>query len=109
MLSVSQLLDILSITKQSLSRVLQQLVDEGYIVQHQGKEDRRQRLLELTEKGKELEISLSEEQRERFARAYKAAGADAVDGFRKVLLGMINEEDRTRLSAHRRPGGRGAG
>ena len=107
-LSVSQLLEILSITKQSLSRVLQQLVDEGYIVQHQGKEDRRQRLLELTDKGKELEISLSEEQRDRFARAYKAAGADAVDGFRKVLLGMINEEDRARLSAHRRPGGQAA-
>jgi DNA-binding MarR family transcriptional regulator len=105
MLSVSELLDILSITKQSLSRVLQQLVDEGYIVQHQGKEDRRQRLLELTEKGKALEISLSEEQRERFARAYKAAGAEAVDGFRKVLLGMINNRDRDRLIAHQRPGG----
>lgn len=104
MLSVSQLLDILGITKQSLSRVLQQLVDQGYIVQHQGRNDRRQRLLELTDKGWQLERELTEDQRARFTRAYKAAGGEAVDGFRKVLLGMVNESDRARLSEHRRPG-----
>ncbi len=77
-MSVSDLLDILSITKQSLSRVLRQLVDEGYIDQQPGTTDRRQRLLTLTTKGKELEGLLTSEQRARIAAAYKNAGADAV-------------------------------
>src|SRR5690606_35987897 len=90
-MTVSELLDILKITKQSLSRVLSQLVDQGYVVQRPGTRDRRQRLLELTPKGAELERQLSEGQRALVARAYRAAGAEAVDGFRKVLLGLINE------------------
>lgn len=97
-MTVSDLLDILKITKQSLSRVLSQLVAQGYIVQRPGTRDRRQRLLELTEKGAELERQLSEGQRALVARAYRAAGAEAVDGFRKVLLGMINETDRQKFT-----------
>lgn len=93
-MTVSDLLDILKITKQSLSRVLGQLVRQGFIVQRPGTIDRRQRLLSLTELGADLERKLTEEQRALIARAYKAAGAEAVDGFRKVLLGMINEADR---------------
>jgi DNA-binding MarR family transcriptional regulator len=96
-MTVSDLLDILKITKQSLSRVLSQLVAQGYIIQRPGTRDRRQRLLELTEKGAELERQLSEGQRTLVARAYRAAGAEAVDGFRKVLLGMINETDRQKF------------
>lgn len=91
--TVSALLDILQITKQSLSRVLGQLVREGYIEQHKGPEDRRQRLLRLTEKGRELERQLTADQRARFARAYREAGAEAVDGFRKVMLGLISRDD----------------
>lgn len=91
---VSRLLDILRITKQSLSRVLGQLVRQGFVTQRPGAQDRRQRLLELTPKGAELERRLSEGQRALVARAYRAAGAEAVDGFRKVLMGMINEADR---------------
>jgi DNA-binding MarR family transcriptional regulator len=96
-ISVTDLLGILKITKQSLSRVLGQLVKEGYIVQRPGLRDRRQRLLELTDQGKELERQLSEKQRALIARAYRAAGAAAVEGFRKVMLGIINEEDRRRF------------
>lgn len=96
-LSVRELLDILRITKQSLSRVLSQLVQEGYVQQTRGARDRRQRLLELTEKGRELERRLSATQIERFARAYRAAGAESVVGFRTVLLGLINEADRGRF------------
>ncbi len=96
-ISVTELLGILKITKQSLSRVLGQLVKEAYIVQRPGLRDRRQRLLELTDKGKELEGQLSETQRALIARAYRAAGGGSVEGFRKVLLGMINEEDRRRF------------
>ena len=96
-MTVSELLDILKITKQSLSRVLSQLVDQGFVTQRPGPTDRRQRLLELTPQGAELERRLTENQRALFARAYRAAGAEAVDGFRKVLLGLINETDRARF------------
>lgn len=97
-LSVSELLAILKITKQSLSRVLSQLVEQGFIVQRAGETDRRRRLLELTEKGIELERRLSENQRQRIARAYREAGAAAVEGFRRVMLGIISDEgDRKRF------------
>ncbi len=92
-MTVRDLLNILQITKQSLSRVLKQLVEEGFISQTQGTEDRRQRLLNLTDKGLELERKLSEEQRERITNAYRQAGAEAVDGFRKVMLGVTDEKD----------------
>ncbi|MAI49697.1 MAG: MarR family transcriptional regulator [Rhodospirillaceae bacterium] len=96
-MTVSELLAILKITKQSLSRVLGQLVREGFIVQHEGTEDRRQRLLELTPPGVILERRLSSSQRKRFAEAYSNAGAEAVEGYRKVLIGMISKEDRERV------------
>ncbi len=91
--TVSALLDILQITKQSLNRVLGQLVREGYIAQGKGVEDRRQRLLRLTDKGRDLERRLTADQRARFARAYGAAGAEAVAGFRKVVLGIMSHDD----------------
>ncbi len=97
-MTVGELLDILRITKQSLNRVLGQLVRQGFIVQHRGAQDRRQRLLELTTSGRELEHRLSEPQRARIAASYRKAGAPAVDGFRKVLLGIIaDDEDRRRF------------
>jgi DNA-binding MarR family transcriptional regulator len=98
LMSVSELLGILRITKQSLSRVLSQLVRQGFIFQRPGSHDRRQRLLELTPKGRELEQQLSEPQRARIANAYRQAGARAVEGFCTVLLGIIaDEEDRRRF------------
>ena len=103
-MSVSELLGILKITKQSLSRVLGQLVAEGFITQRAGARDRRQRLLTLTEKGVELERLLSENQRQRIARAYREAGAEAVEGFRKVMLGIISsDEDRAKFDASPAP------
>lgn len=96
-ISVSDLLRILRITKQSLSRVLSELVREGYILQKPGLQDRRQRLLDLTDKGVELERQLSERQRQLVARAFREAGGEAVDGFRKVMIGMIDEPDRDRF------------
>ena len=101
-MTVGELLGILRITKQSLNRVLGQLVRQGFIVQHRGALDRRQRLLELTEKGHELERQLSEPQRARVGAAYRRAGAQAVDGFRKVLLGIIaSPDDRKRFDRAR--------
>ena len=97
-ITVGKLLGILRITKQSLSRVLGQLVRQGFIQQRPGSRDRRQRLLELTDKGIELERQLSENQRQRIAKAYREAGAQAVEGFRKVMLGIISTDaDRRRF------------
>jgi len=97
-MTVSGLLDILKITKQSLSRVLSQLVKDGYVAQEQGPVDRRQRLLSLTEKGRELESVLTSVQRERVARAYRAVGPEAVEGFRDVMLGIMSDDaDRDRF------------
>jgi len=97
-MTVGDLLGILRITKQSLNRVLGQLVRQGFIIQHRGAQDRRQRLLELTDSGRELERRLSAPQRARVAAAYRKAGGQAVEGFRKVLLGTIGgEEDRRRF------------
>src|SRR5260370_28696787 len=94
-MTVGELLLILRITKQSLNRVLGQLVRQGFIVQHRGVEDRRQRLLELTEKRRELERRLSEPQRARVGAAYKKARPDAVERFRKRRLAIIaHDEDR---------------
>ena len=102
-MTVGELLGILRITKQSLSRVLGQLVRQGFIAQRRGPDDRRQRLLELTDSGRELERLLSAPQRARVAAAYRAAGIGAVAGFREVLLGILaEEEDRARFQPERR-------
>lgn len=97
-MTVSQLLAILKITKQSLARVLGHLVSEGYIDQRTDSEDRRRRLLYLTDKGANLERSLAERQCARIARAFEAAGPEGTEGFRAVLKQMINAEDRERFS-----------
>jgi len=97
-ITVSDLLGILQITKQSLSRVLGQLVDEGFIRQKKGERDGRQRLLSLTAQGKELEHLLTEDQRQRIAKAYREAGPEAVEGWRKVMVGLMTaDQDRDRF------------
>lgn len=97
-ITVSALLAILKITKQSLSRVLGQLVRQGFISQRTDGGDRRRRLLYLTAQGHDLERLLTEKQCGRIAKAYREAGAEAVAGFRTVLRGIINEEDRHRVA-----------
>lgn len=96
-ITVSELLAILRITKQSLARVLNDLIRLGFVVQRTGTEDRRRRHLDLTDSGAELERHLMERQRERIIRAYREAGVEAVEDYRKVLTRMINESDRERL------------
>jgi len=92
--TVAGLLEILGVTKQSLNRVLRQLIDDGLVTQEVGARDRRQRHLHLTEAGRDLERRLSEPQRARVRRAYSEAGPEAVSGFRKVLEQMIDERVR---------------
>ena len=93
-MTVGELLSILGITKQSLSRVLAPLVAEGFVGQAVGRGDRRQRLLSLTEKGGALERRLFERQRETVLRAYREAGPAAVEGFRSVMRGLMGAEAR---------------
>ncbi|QIK40193.1 MarR family winged helix-turn-helix transcriptional regulator [Pontivivens nitratireducens] len=95
--TVNALLDILGVTKQSLNRVLRQLVEDDLIESRIGQVDRRQRNLYLTENGKTLERTLSESQRTRMRKAYMEAGPEAVHGFRTVLEQMIDPEMRPRV------------
>ncbi|MFA6264987.1 MAG: MarR family transcriptional regulator [Pseudolabrys sp.] len=101
-MKVADLLDILNITKQSLGRVLKQLVDQGYVVQKEGEQDRRQRLLYVTPKGEALSLKLAQLQTERIERAFGELGAGSHDAARRFLTAMIdndNREDVLRLIA----------
>ncbi len=92
-ITVKDLLAILKITKQSLARVLQDVVSEGFVEQRRCEEDRRRRLLHLTDKGVDLEARLTADQRARIARAWREAGPEAVAGYRRVLRGMIDDRN----------------
>lgn len=98
-LAVSDLLRLLSVTKQSLSRVLADLVRLGLVEQKVGSTDRRQRLLRLTPAGQELEAELFDVLRQKVAAAYAEAGQQAVAGFWAVLSGIIPLSDRAMLAA----------
>ena len=89
-MSVGDLLAILRITKQSLARVLKELVEGGYVAQATGRKDRRQRLLSLTPEGFALERRLYEAQRERLAAAYREAGGACVEGFGRVMRAIMS-------------------
>ncbi|MDE0765290.1 MAG: MarR family transcriptional regulator, partial [Amylibacter sp.] len=91
-LKVSDLLDILGITKQSLNRVLRQLINDGLVESRMGRKDKRERNLFLTDDGEKLERQLSDAQRKRMRSAYRAAGPDAVMGFRLVLEKIMDGE-----------------
>jgi DNA-binding MarR family transcriptional regulator len=93
-MTVQQLLDILKITKQSLGRVLKELIDKGYVFQKEGEADRRQRLLHLTDKGEELRQRLMLPQINRIRRAIAQSGPGAASAYRKVLYHMVSPENR---------------
>lgn len=97
--TVAGLLEILQVTKQSLNRVLRQLIDEGLVISQVGEQDRRERNLHLSEAGQALEYELSVLQHDRVQRAFDAAGPDAVTGFTKVLEQMIDEAGRSHVLA----------
>src|SRR3954447_9261601 len=92
-LKVADLLDVLRITKQSLGRVLKQLLDEGYIIQKTGNNDRRQRLLYATPKGEALVAKLAGLQTDRITRALRDIRPESVDTVRQFLRAMIDHDD----------------
>ena len=93
-MKVAELLDILKITKQSLGRVLKQLIDQGYVVQKEGANDRRQRLLYVTAKGETLAMKLAGLQTVRIARALSELGPSAHDAACRLLTAMIIADQR---------------
>ncbi len=100
-LTVSELLRLLAITKQSLARVIGDLTARGYLESRTGESDRRQRLLRLTSSGAALEAALFQKLREKVAGAYGQAGAGSVAGFWQVLEGLIPASDREMVIALR--------
>lgn len=93
-MKVADLLDLLKITKQSLGRVLKQLIDQGYVEQKAGANDRRQRLLFVTPKGEQLAMKLAGLQTKRIARAFAELGPGAHDGARRFLSALIDSDGR---------------
>jgi DNA-binding MarR family transcriptional regulator len=96
-MKVADLLDVLKITKQSLGRVLKQLIDEGYVVQRAGDNDRRQRLLYVTPKGEALALQLADLQTRRISRVLSELGPGAYEAARRFLAGMIDAAERERV------------
>lgn len=92
--TVSNLLSILGVTKQSLNRVLRTLVEDGLVESRVSTRDRRERNLALTEAGAAFEAELSEAQRARMRDAYRQAGPEAVAGFRAVLEAMMDPDQK---------------
>ena len=93
-MKVAELLDILKITKQSLGRVLKQLLDEGYVEQKEGATDRRHRLLFVTAKGEALALRLAALQTARIGSALADIGMDGRDTIRRFLIAMLNPDQR---------------
>jgi len=93
-MKVADLLEILNITKQSLGRVLKQLVDQGYVLQKEGEQDRRQRLLYVTPKGEALALRLATLQTQRINRAFSEFGPNAHEAARRFLTSMIDADNR---------------
>jgi len=102
--TVTHLIGVLGVTKQSLNRVLRQLVREGLVESRIGDGDRRERHLYLTEAGAALEGQLSDAQRARLRHAFRAAGPEAVAGFRRVLEAMMDPDMRAEFHAGEAPG-----
>ena len=90
--TVNNLLNILGVTKQSLNRVLRTLVDDALVEVKVGTQDKRERHLYLTTKGRELQERLSSAQSDRMRKAFKNAGPNAVSGFKTVLEAMMDPE-----------------
>lgn len=97
-LSVAELLGFLRITKQSLNRVLNELLGGGFVERKAGMHDRRTRRLQVTPAGLALAEAAWAAQRPLLAAAFKSAGQDAVGGYRKVLIGLAGDPERWRKS-----------
>jgi DNA-binding MarR family transcriptional regulator len=101
-LTVAELLEVLQITKQSLARVLKQLIDTGHVIQVQGPRDRRQRELYPTAKGRTLALALARPQSRRIHAALEGASSAEREAVERFLKAMVNPELRVQID--NRPG-----
>ncbi len=97
-LTIAELLDILRITKQSLNRVLKELLDKDFIESRMGTSDRRQRLLFATAKGHDLAIKLARLQTRRIMRALAELDAEGKEAVSRYLLRLIDPDDRDHVA-----------
>lgn len=96
-MTVADLLDLLKITKQSLARVLRQLIDNGYIEQRTGQKDRRKRLLYPTAQGEQFFTALSANQSHRMREALDKLPPDTKDTVARFFVEMIDPQDHRKL------------
>jgi DNA-binding MarR family transcriptional regulator len=92
-ITIKDLLTILKITKQSLSRVLNQLVKEKYIIVATG-EDKRTKNLSLTKLGIDLENQLSKIQTNNIKNIFRKFDESDINGFKKILYAMIDDKNK---------------
>lgn len=96
-LTIAELLDILRITKQSLNRVLKELIEKDFIESRMGTSDRRQRLLHATPQGHDLALKLAKLQTRRIMRALSDMEPEAKDAVSRYLLRLIDPDDRAHV------------
>jgi DNA-binding MarR family transcriptional regulator len=96
-LAIAELLDILKITKQSLNRVLKELIEKGFVESRTGVSDRRQRLLYATDQGHELALRLAKLQTRRIMRALSESPDEVKEAASRFLLAMIDPDDRAHV------------
>jgi len=97
-LTIAELLDILRITKQSLNRVLKELLETDFIESRMGTSDRRQRLLFATVKGHDLAIKLAKLQTRRIMRALAELDPEGKEAVSRYLLRLIDPDDRDHVA-----------
>ena len=96
-LTIKDLLIILDIKKQSLSKVINKLKNDEVIVLKKSKKDKRNKNIYLTKKGMKIEKKLTEKQINNISNAYKNAGTDSINGFKKILLNLLSKSSKTIL------------
>jgi DNA-binding MarR family transcriptional regulator len=96
-LTIAELLDILRITKQSLNRVLKELIEKGFIESRMGTSDRRQRLLHVTPQGHDLALKMAKLQTRRIMRALSDMEPEAKEAVSRYLVSLIDPDDRAHV------------
>jgi DNA-binding MarR family transcriptional regulator len=96
-LTIAELLDILRITKQSLNRVLKELIEKGFVESRTGTADRRQRHLHATQQGRQLALKLARLQTRRIANALTEIDPDGKAAITAYLVGLIDRDDRAHV------------
>ena len=96
-LTIKDLLIILDIKKQSLSKIINKLKKDDVILLKTSKKDKRNKNIYLTKKGMKIEKKLTNLHINNIANAYKNAGTDSINGFKKILLNLLSKDSKSML------------